>query len=227
MKVDGIVNQVSNFSRLVKYNNCDIFDFIYLLEKSPLLIPDFIGGRDVRTLVTNCGIIGFHVLRNEICGVGPKSTVPRPTSTLTLFSQLPPSMHHLEKYRDPKRRGTEINWKSWKEILLRFFGIVYSNYLGVRSAHGKTYLQLSNAQLSELTGYPKSLWELLGKGSALLCVLDLKAISMIFNNVRGEERDLDSKFSKKDRKEIKGQCRTELIKLMKKAQFKNFFQSLM
>merc|ERR1719473_1978570 len=70
MDVDGRKQEVSNFVRLVKFNNCDVFDMLETLERAPLLLPDFMGDRDVRTLMSNSAVIGFDLLRQELCEIG-------------------------------------------------------------------------------------------------------------------------------------------------------------
>ena len=111
---------------------------------------------------------------------------------------------------------------TWKYVLLRVFVLVYSDYLALSTTPGKSYSPLSNAELEQLTGYPKSLWEVLGKGTSLYCVLDCKSTRKIVNTVRGQ-RDKDSTFTQADRRAIKKECRKQLQKLIRQGKYSHFF----
>ena len=99
---------------------------------------------------------------------------------------------------------------SWESICLRFILIVYSNFLAIASHKpALSYAALNNFELSKMTGYYKSLWETLGKGTLILCLLDLKYVRCEVRKVKALKKS-PGKFTEEKRRMVKNVCRKKL-----------------
>lgn len=213
---DGKTVQISNFSRFVKYENLTAFEFLHTLNRSPLLMPEFMNYRDIRSLASIGSVIGFDVLLNNVSKVGPKSTLPSEPSRMSLFKPLKGSLARFEKFRT-EPTGTEIQFDTWESICLRFITTVYSNFFGItENIPSLTYEKYDNVALEKLTGYKRSLWEDLGKGTALMCLIDIKFVR---NEVAEIVKTGTKKFTQKFRRAVKQSCREELKKKLSDRKF--------
>ena len=90
-------------------------------------------------------------------------------------------------------------------MCLRAFVLAYSNYKAVTESPPLTYSCLNNVQFSALTGYPKSLWQTLGKAAIILCALDLPFVQAEVEKVKE-----GTKFTLPKRSDVKKACRLKL-----------------